>query len=209
MNTNKSAVSSVDDATVAKTAEQGRRLLARGPLATAARYESGRIHVELNNGCAFEFPVAQAQGLAGAKIADLRVIQIQAAGLGLHWPKLDADLYVPALVKGVLGTKLWMAAIGASGGRVVTAAKSSAARANGKLGGRPKARNVLQAAFMTVATITVAVLQAQGVGFGWLFLLLAIGNLIATFGKVAIDAVDRRVELAIGKPADVELFFFE
>lgn len=129
-----------------KATELGRRLLARSPLATAARYESGRIHVELNNGCAFEFPVEQAQGLAGAKVADLRVIEIQASGLGLYWPKLDADLYVPTLVKGVLGTKLWMAEIGASGGRAATASKAAAARANGKLGGRPKKSNALEAA---------------------------------------------------------------
>ena len=138
MATNKRVSAVIDDAAVVKAEARGRRLLARSPLATAARYASGRIHVELNNGCAFEFPVAQAQGLMGAKAADLRVIEIQGAGLGLLWPKLDADLYVPQLVKGVLGTKLWMAEIGASGGRATSASKAIAARANGKLGGRPK-----------------------------------------------------------------------
>jgi hypothetical protein len=102
--------------------------------------------VELNNGCAFEFPVEHAQGLAGAKAADLRTIEIQAAGLGLYWPKLDADLYVPSLVKGILGTKQWMAQIGASGGRAATAAKAAAARANGKLGGRPRKPRELETA---------------------------------------------------------------
>lgn len=115
-------------------------------MVTAARYVAGRIHVELNNGCAFEFPVAQAEGLAGAKVSDLRTIQIQAAGLGLHWPKLDADLYLPSLVKGVLGTKRWMAEIGAAGGRTTSAAKAQSSRANGKLGGRPKKQAILHAA---------------------------------------------------------------
>ncbi|CAN5142618.1 DUF2442 domain-containing protein [soil metagenome] len=128
----------IDEAVFNKATEQGRRLLARGPLATSARYEAGRIHVELDNGCAFEFPVAHAEGLAGAKVADLRAIEISGSGLGLHWPKLDADLYVPGLVKGVLGTKQWMAQIGAVGGSAVSAAKGEAARANGRLGGRPK-----------------------------------------------------------------------
>jgi hypothetical protein len=138
MATNKRHVSMIDVAAFAKASEQGRKLLSRGPLATAARYQAGRIHVELNNGCAFEFPVEHAQGLSGAKAADLRNIEVQAAGLGLYWPKLDADLYVPSLVKGVLGTKQWMAQIGASGGRAATVAKATAARANGKLGGRPR-----------------------------------------------------------------------
>jgi hypothetical protein len=138
MGTTKRYVSKIDEATFAKASERGRRLLTRGPLATAARYESGRIHVELNNGCAFEFPVEHAQGLAGAKVTDLRTIEVSAAGLGLHWPKLDADLYVPALVKGILGTNQWMTQIGAVGGRAATIAKAAAARANGKLGGRPR-----------------------------------------------------------------------
>ncbi len=130
--------SEIDDATFARASERGRRLLARGPLATAARYEAGRIHVELDNGCAFEFPVEQAQGLAGAKASDLQTIEISAAGLGLHWPKLDADLYVPALVRASLGSKQWMAEIGATGGKAATGAKAAAARVNGRLGGRPR-----------------------------------------------------------------------
>jgi Protein of unknown function (DUF2442) len=137
MATPKRHASTIDEVTYAKASERGRRLLLRGPLATAARYEAGRIHVELNNGCAFVFPVAHAQGLAGAKVTQLRRIEVAASGLGLHWPMLDADLYVPALVKGVLGTKQWMAQIGAVGGRAASGAKAAAARANGKLGGRP------------------------------------------------------------------------
>jgi hypothetical protein len=146
MGTTKRHLSAIDEATFAKATEQGRRLLARGPLATAAKYESGRIHVELNNGCAFAFPVEHAQGLADAEATDLRIIEVSAAGLSLHWPKLDADLYVPALVKGVLGTKQWMAQIGAIGGKAATSAKADAARTNGRLGGRPRKPRTLDAA---------------------------------------------------------------
>jgi Protein of unknown function (DUF2442) len=146
MGTPKRRVSAIDEASFAKASARGRRLLVRGPLATAARYVAGRIHVELNNGCAFEFPVAHAQGLAGAKATDLRTIEVSAAGLGLHWPTLDADLYVPALVKGILGTKQWMTQIGAVGGRASTVAKAAAARANGKLGGRPRKPRALETA---------------------------------------------------------------
>ncbi|MGI9025877.1 MAG: DUF2442 domain-containing protein [Burkholderiaceae bacterium] len=98
----------------------------------------------MNNGCAFEFPADQAEVLAGAKATDLRTIEIQAAGLGCHWPKLDAGLYVPTLVKGIWGTKQGMAQIGASGGRVESTAKAAAARNNGKLGGRPKKSRELE-----------------------------------------------------------------
>ena len=75
-----------------------------------------------------------------------RIIEISAAGLGLHWPKLDADLYVRALVKGILGTKQWMTQFGAVGRRAATVAKAAAAQANGKLGGRPRQPRALETA---------------------------------------------------------------
>jgi Protein of unknown function (DUF2442) len=41
--------------------------------------------------------------------SDLADIEISPTGLGLHWPWLDADLYLPALMEGVFGTRRWMA----------------------------------------------------------------------------------------------------
>lgn len=134
----KSTASVITDDAFHKSQEAGRRLLARGPLAVSAGYANKRVRVELDNGCFFEFPVEHAQGLQGAKASDLKIIEIQASGLGLHWPKLDADLYVPALVKGVLGTKSWMAQIGATGGASKSEKKAHTSRQNGRLGGRPK-----------------------------------------------------------------------
>jgi hypothetical protein len=66
-------------------------------------------------------------------------MKVTGAGTGIVFPQLDADLYVPGLVEGVLGTRKWMAArLGAAGGAARTPEKSAASRANGKLGGRPK-----------------------------------------------------------------------
>lgn len=109
--------------------------------ATSARYnrQRGRVIVALSTGVELTFPASMAQGLADADDADLAVIEISPSGLGLHWPRLDADLYVPALMQGIFGSKAWMAReMGASGGRARSAAKSAAARENGKRGGRPK-----------------------------------------------------------------------
>jgi hypothetical protein len=64
---------------------------------------------------------------------------VEALGLGIHFPRLDADFHVPALLEGVLGSKAWMAArLGAAGGRARGGAKAAAARANGERGGRPR-----------------------------------------------------------------------
>jgi hypothetical protein len=109
--------------------------------AVSARYDRrrSRIIVVLNTGVELAFPTRLAEGLAGASPEDLADIEISPAGLGLHWPRLDADLYVPALLQGVFGSKSWMAReLGAEGGRARTVAKVAASRENGRRGGRPK-----------------------------------------------------------------------
>jgi len=48
-------------------------------------------------------------------------------------------VFLPAVLEDFLGTKRWMAARnGKAGGKATTEAKAAAARANGRLGGRPK-----------------------------------------------------------------------
>jgi len=60
-------------------------------------------------------------------------------GFNLHWPKLDVDIYVPALVAGIFGTQDWMRkALARQAGRSTSAAKTTAARENGRKGGRPR-----------------------------------------------------------------------
>jgi Protein of unknown function (DUF2442) len=114
---------------------------ASGPIAVAARYDrrSGRVVVGLSSGIEVMFAPDQAQGLEGAKPAQLSAVEISPSGLGLHFPKLDADLYLSALLAGWLGSRRWMAArMGERGGRARSEAKRSASRENGKLGGRPR-----------------------------------------------------------------------
>jgi hypothetical protein len=109
--------------------------------AVSARYDrrAARIVVDLNTGVQFAVPARSIEGLAEAASDDLSQIDISPSGLGLAWPTLDVDVYVPALLQGVFGSKRWMAALlGASGGRVSSAAKTEAARRNGQKGGRPK-----------------------------------------------------------------------
>ena len=112
-----------------------------GPRAESAHYDAGRnrIIVRLTTGVELGFAPGSVEGLERASVADLKAIEVQAFGLGIHFPKLDADLYVPALLEGVLGSKRWMAErLGAAGGRIRSAAKAAASRANGKRGGRPR-----------------------------------------------------------------------
>src|SRR5579872_6399307 len=121
-------------------AEKRMQILRRKGHAVSARYDRrrSRIIVLLNTGLELTFPPALAEGLAAARPEHLADIEISPAGLGLHWPKLDADLYIPALLQGVFGSRRWMAAqLGAAGGRVRSKAKAASSRANGRKGGRP------------------------------------------------------------------------
>ena len=111
------------------------------PHAVSAHYdrESGRIVVDLSSKLRVSFSPHDAQGLERAKASQLESVEISPSGFGLHFPKLDADLYVPGLLEGFLGSKKWMAArLGQLGGASRSPSKKAAARANGKLGGRPR-----------------------------------------------------------------------
>lgn len=124
-------------------AEERMAVLRAAGHAVSARYDrsTSRVMVMLNTGVELAFPTALVEGLAGASPDCLAEIEISPAGLGLHWPQLDADIYVPALLQGVFGSKNGMARqLGTKGGRSRTEAKAAAARQNGLKGGRPRTR---------------------------------------------------------------------
>jgi hypothetical protein len=109
------------------------------PLATTARAAASLIH--LSSQLEVSFPPGIAQGLEHATPAALRDIEISPSGFGILFPRLDADLYLPALLEGFFGSTKWMAAsLGQLGGRSKSRAKRAASQRNGALGGRPPKR---------------------------------------------------------------------
>jgi Protein of unknown function (DUF2442) len=121
--------------------ERAQRLKEEFPRAVSAYYEpsSGNIVVQLSSRLNLSFSPRDAQGLRQAKPSELEEIEISPSGFGLHFPKLDADLYLPGLLQGFLGSKRWMASqLGQIGGQSRSRAKKASSRANGKLGGRPR-----------------------------------------------------------------------
>jgi Protein of unknown function (DUF2442) len=125
--------------------ERARKMEEKFPRAIAAYHDraTGRVVVELSSKIAVSFHPQDAQGLEHAKAADLEEIELSPSGFGIYFPMLDADLYVPALLEGFLGSRKWMAArMGEAGGRSRSKAKKRAARANGMKGGRPRRREV-------------------------------------------------------------------
>lgn len=131
-----------DSDTVFEAAEaRGEAMLSSEPRAVSARYDrdTGRVSLELLNGCTYVFPTRLVEDLKAASPEDLASIEVDGMGLNLHWPKLAADLYVPALIAGVFGTRAWMRkALARQAGSMSSPAKAAAARANGAKGGRPR-----------------------------------------------------------------------
>jgi Protein of unknown function (DUF2442) len=140
--TRKGANIMVDEWTIATVRGELNHLL--HPIAIAANYqpETGLIEIQFSNETRFAFPAHLGQGLEGATPADLANIEITPSGTGLHWESIDADLYIPALLEGIFGSRQWMTALARKGGAAKSPAKSQASRQNGKKGGRPRKTSI-------------------------------------------------------------------
>ncbi len=77
------------------------------PIAVAVRYDRriAKVVISLSSGVDISFSPKLVQGLEKAKPVDLTEAQISPSGLGVHFPRLDADLYIPALLEGFLGSR--------------------------------------------------------------------------------------------------------
>ena len=120
-----------------KRAEARGRKMLEEPRAAAAHYDAatGRVVVDLANGCAYAFPARHIQDLHDASGEDLAKIEVDGAGFNLRWPSLDVDLYVPALVNGIFGNRAWIAReLARLAGRTRSPKKAAASRSNGAKG---------------------------------------------------------------------------
>lgn len=111
------------------------------PRILSARYDrrAHRILLDLNTRVHLAFSPDDVEGMQDATASQLSTIEISPSGHGIHIPALDADLLLPALLEGFLGSRKWMAArLGAAGGSTTSEVKAAASRQNGKLGGRPR-----------------------------------------------------------------------
>ncbi len=131
----------VTDAQIKLAEACGRKMLETEPRASAAHYDpaSGRVVIDLVNGCSYAFPAQLVQDLHVASQDALAGVEVDGLGFNLHWPALDVDLYVPALVAGIFSTRAWMTReLARVAGQATSPAKAAAARSNGAKGGRPR-----------------------------------------------------------------------
>jgi hypothetical protein len=121
--------------------KRAKDLQASIPRAVSGHYDrkNRRVVIRFSSNLELSFSPNDAQGLEKATPSQLDEIEISPSGFGIHFPKLDADLYLPAILQGFLGSRKWMASrLGQAGGKSKSVAKQKASRANGKLGGRPR-----------------------------------------------------------------------
>lgn len=121
-------------------AEQRGKRLQREYAATDAVYDadSGRVRVLFPTDLEISFSPQNVEGLQKATPKQLKEIELSPSGLSLHFPELDADVYIPALMHNIFGSKAWMSQIGKAGGAVRSERKALSSRKNGQLGGRPR-----------------------------------------------------------------------
>ncbi|MGD0347635.1 MAG: DUF2442 domain-containing protein [Terracidiphilus sp.] len=120
---------------------KARKLQCEVPRALSAHYDRriGRVVIQLSTGIDVAFSPRDAEGLEKATPAQLAKVEISPSGFGIHFPKIDADLYLSGLLMGFLGSRNWMASrLGTLGGKSRSAAKVAAAKKNGRRGGRPR-----------------------------------------------------------------------
>ena len=114
--------------------KRAKDLQGRVPHAVSAHYDrkTGRIVIDLSSRVTLTVSPGDVEGLEEARPSQLAEIEISPSGFGLHFPAVDADLYVPGLLEGVLGSKSWIAArLGQIGGRSRSRAKRTASRRMG------------------------------------------------------------------------------
>src|ERR1035438_8644448 len=90
------------------------------PRVVSAHYDrkAGRVVIQLSSKLIVSVSPGDVEGLEDAEASQLGEIEISPSGFGLHFPAVDADLYVPGLLDGILGSKKWMASrLGQIGGQ--------------------------------------------------------------------------------------------
>jgi hypothetical protein len=89
-----------DAAHIALARAVGERSL-RAARAVAARYlpARDRVEIDLASGWSVQVPRSFSARLAQASPQECEQVEIVDSGLGLHWPAIDEDWYVPAVIE--------------------------------------------------------------------------------------------------------------
>ena len=90
----------ITDAMLAEAAAAGKKELDR-PRAKSVSYDAARARliIELVSGAVLDIPLPATERLSKASDRERGTMELTPFGLGIHWPLVDEDLYVPRLVE--------------------------------------------------------------------------------------------------------------
>lgn len=82
------SMADVEQTRLAAAEERGRSMLASETRAVAARYDdtTGRVVLDLTNGCISAFPTVLVEDLQSASPEALAAVEVDGLGFNLHWP---------------------------------------------------------------------------------------------------------------------------
>lgn len=88
------------DSVLAKASAAGKKELAR-PRAKVVRYDAKRVRliIELVSGATLDVALPMTARLSKATDRQRGTMELTPFGLGIYWPLVDEDLYVPRLVE--------------------------------------------------------------------------------------------------------------
>ena len=127
----------ISDTEFERQLKAARNQPASEPAATLARYEDGRIFVELASGWNFSFKPNEFEEFNSAAETDLKTVEL----LGqytLACPSLDVHIGIGSIIVKLLGEKFIESEMSRKRGKVKSERKQNSSRVNGKLGGRPR-----------------------------------------------------------------------
>jgi hypothetical protein len=130
---------SLTEADVEKAIARGRKLKRLYANASGVRYENDSISIGFSDGSRVVLPVAGLPEFAGFSLQDFEQLEVGFGGKALCCEARDLDVSITGLIATSqplmdLATSL----VASRNGRKSSAAKTAAARANGKKGGRPR-----------------------------------------------------------------------
>jgi hypothetical protein len=127
----------------AEARQRGEQRLQADPRAVSASFDPvhRRFTLSLQNGLSLTFPAEALHELTGATDEELAGVCMPGFGFALEWPSRDMHISVAGLLIDLMG-EAWLREVRTELNRRIarskSAARTQAARENGKKGGRPK-----------------------------------------------------------------------
>ncbi len=110
------------------------------PRVDRVRFNARRrtLELDLRGGIGVSIPIDRVREFSRATNAELASIEPALSGEAIRLGALDVDISLPGLLRDLFGVSAAASLMGSRGGKATSEAKSVAAIANGKRGGRPR-----------------------------------------------------------------------